>query len=165
MKPSARLLARIVVDERAVPWSTPETIMVPAANGKRRAVHKKDKRLIAWQDTVRAACRRAYDGEPFGGPVRLEIGFVRGTDDESLWGEPWWNASPGTGHPDLVNVFKSTEDALKTYTESKGKGCDRVVVFTIPGVIRDDAQVCDVSASKVYGRGDSCDIRVYALEA
>jgi Holliday junction resolvase RusA-like endonuclease len=159
-----RLIARILVNDRAVPWSTPETIMVPAANGKRRAVHKKDKRLIAWQDAIRAAHRQVYGGDPYEGPVLLCIRFFRGTDDRNLWGKRWWNRRPCKGHSDLTNLQKSTEDGVKTYRVFAGKGKVRVLAYAIPGVIEEDSQVCDVRTRKRYGPNDGCDIRVYALE-
>lgn len=152
-----KLIAEVRIEGRAVPWSTPETIMVPAANDKRRAVHKKDRRLIAWQDAVRAACRAAYRGDPYAGPVHLEADFVCGTNDDKLWGWYWWSTKPGAGHPDATNLQKAVEDSVASYR-------DRKHGLVIPGVIANDSQVCSSATRKRYGPEDLCEISVYALE-
>jgi hypothetical protein len=160
-----RLLARITVDERAVPWSPPRTIAVRRRDGTKAHIHKKDHNLIAWQDAVRAASVAATAGRaPYLGPVLLRTTFLKATEDIQLWGERWWHHAPCAGHGDLVNLTKACEDGLKSYSRYRGTGKHRVLLYTIPGVFADDAQVCDHSQRKRYGPRDGADIRVYALE-
>lgn len=161
-----RLLAHLRVDTRAVPWSPPRTIAVTRKSGAKAHVHMKDRNLCGWQDAVRSAMVAAAPPgrEPFLGPVLLRITFVRGTADMGLWGERWWHHAPTAGHADVVNLTKGTEDALKSYSRYRGTGTSRVLLFTIPGVFADDAQVCAHSVRKRYGPRDGADIRVYALE-
>lgn len=160
-----RLLAHIRVDDRAVPWSPPRTIAVRRKSGAKAHVHLKDKRLIAWQDAVKVATVTTCAGrEPYLGPVLLRITFYRGTHDPRLWGKRWWHHAPCAGHADLSNLLKGCEDALKSYSRFKGTGKSRVLLYTIPGVFADDAQVCAQIQRKRYAPTDGADIKVYALE-
>ncbi len=149
--------------EAPVPWSAPRSFKGRTPRGKTQWVHDKNKRLIAWQDSVRAAHRRQYGGEPYRGPVDLLMVFHRGTSDETLWGTRWWSPKRGV-FPDLMNLAKGTEDALTTFRATKGAKADRKVLFEIPGVFEDDSQTCQILTRKEWAAEDGVSITVYALE-
>ncbi len=163
-----RLIAEVrLFGEKVVPWSTPKTFLGGKPGGSRWYVHEKDKRLIAWQDSLRAAHRSQHGLTPFLGAVMVCMVFHKFTADEALWGERWWTPKPARGHGDLTNLVKAAEDTLKTYrqyTKSKGKSGKRLLAIEIPGVIEDDSQVSDSFTRRVWGPQDGIEIRVYAAE-
>ncbi len=160
-----RLLAEVsVFGEAVVPWSTPRSFQGGKPGKARWWVHEKDKRLIAWQDSLRAAHRKAYGLPPFLGPVMLCTTFYKFTPDQGLWGKRWWTPRPIRGHADRVNLEKGAEDALKTYRVWKGRGKSRVLVLEIPGVFEDDSQTSDGFTRKRWGPEDGIEIRVYAAD-
>ncbi len=155
------LLAEIrLCGEAAVPWSPPRTIQGGKPGGKRNWVHFKDKRLIAWQDSLRAAHRKVYGRDPHLGPVMLTMVFVKGTADRTLWGTPCWHR----GQADITNLAKGAEDAITTFRQHSGKLPHRILVFEIPGVIENDCQTTDTFLRKRWGPQDGIEIKVYALD-
>lgn len=164
-----RLIAEICsFGEQAVPWSTPYTFQGGRPGGGRWTVHQKDKRLIAWQDSIRAAHRSQHGLEPFRGAVMLSLTFHRFTGDETLWGKRWWRPKTARGHGDLTNLEKAAEDAITSYRQYKmvgKKGAKKkVLVLEVPGVIENDSQVSDKFGRKRWGPQDGIEIRVYAAE-
>jgi Holliday junction resolvase RusA-like endonuclease len=90
--PSGTLIVRFEVPGRAVPWKVPTVT-------KRRGAFK-DKRLVAWQETVAEYARAAMAGrEPYAGPVRLDVRFEIKRRAGSM--------------PDRTNCLKAAEDALQ----------------------------------------------------
>ncbi len=159
-----RLLAEVkLFGEKAVPWSTPYSFLGGKPGGDRRHVHKRDPRLVAWQDSLRAACRAQYGLEPYLGPVMLSLVFHKATTDQSLWGTRWWSPRAASGHGDLTNLLKGAEDAITTFRQWKGTGKNRVLVFEIPGLIANDSQTCDGFTRKRWGPSDGVEVRVYAV--
>ncbi len=164
-----RLIAEIkLTGERLVPWSPPRSFLGGKPGGSRWHVHQKDKRLIAFQDAIRDAADAVKGPEPYCGPVFLSTTFTKGTADESLWGKRWWSAQPLRGHPDLTNLLKGAEDAIKTWRQFKMVGPKGAKVKTLhkhwPGVIEEDSQVCDGFPRKRWGPEDAVEIRIYAVE-
>ncbi len=155
-----RLIAEIkLFGEKAVAWSAPRTIQA-----RKRWVNLKDKNLIAWQDSLRAAHREQHGQEPFCGAVMTTMTFHRQTDDKTLWGKRWWFPTSKRGHPDVTNLEKAAEDAITTFRQYKGKLPNRVLVLEIPGIIENDSQVCDKFGRKRWGPEDGVEIKVYAIE-
>lgn len=153
-----QLLAELVVRGTVVPWSAPETFLGGRPGGKRHFVHRKDGRLIAWQDSIRAEVARVRRGDPFVGPVLLSLVFVKSTDDVALWGRRWWQEGPRAGHGDLVNLVKAAEDAIKTWRPRGKRG------ISLPGLIGDDAQVTGLEAWRWWGRDDRVEIQIYVAD-
>jgi Holliday junction resolvase RusA-like endonuclease len=148
-----RLVTRFEVFGRCVPWSMPDPVITKG--GKRKFVLK-DPALTAWQEHVADAARVAMFAEPIVlGPVMLSIEFYRATPYGSTPGD-WWSVNveerggrfvkPGRPQPDLTNLLKGTEDAIAG------------VVFG------NDAQVCEIRTTRVYGPQDGVRITVHALE-
>lgn len=162
------LIAEIHVAGTPVPWSAPRTFLGGKPGGKRHHVHAKDERLIAWQDAVRTVSLATVAfvvDHPYMGPVMVEMTFIRKTAKSRLWGRQRWTpTATGKGNGDLTNLAKATEDAICTRRQYKGKGADRVLVSCWPGLIENDAQVCDLVLSKRFGPHDGVTIRVYAIE-
>lgn len=140
-----------------VPWSTPRTIALPDG----RHFHKKNPRLCAWQDAIRAQVSRLALREPYAGPVRLVATFYRATTDERLHGRPWYDHRRGrsTGG-DLTNLLKAAEDALTTWTCHRTQRCPFDLVY--PGLLGNDNQVVAVEARKMFGPDDGVELRVVA---
>ena len=86
--------------------------------------------------TVRMAFERAYQGQPLGGPIALQILFVFPRPQGMIWKT---KPMPGEYHakkPDLDNLAKALKDALK--------GLAWI----------DDSQVAQLVADKVIAAGD-----------
>ncbi len=167
MPQTLRRIAEVSIRGAVVSWSTPETFLGGRpGSANRQHVHIKNRRLIAWQDTIRAAIDRQIGGPrtPHQGPVMLSLTFTKGTPDRRLWGKRWWTAKAQRGSGDLTNFAKAAEDAIKTWDQYRGKGVDRVLVLRWPGLIGDDSQVCDSFQRKRYGPQDGAEIRVYAFD-
>lgn len=117
----------IVVPGEPEPWS------VYTRRGPQPLAHQ---RLQAWQESIRAHARKAMgDREPWDGPVSLDIQFRRAwppSAPQTTIPRGRWARGNIVRPPDLTNYQKGAEDAL------------RGIVY------RDDAQVCSVSAEKVY---------------
>jgi hypothetical protein len=124
----------------AVPWSVPDIGNVTTKGGKRvRFARRKKKNdpdrgrlnLDAWQAFVRGAAEKAMAtiSVPTG-PIRLYIEFFARTPPGRRHGELWdvplrWDEAKGDfiksqprgkQEPDLVNLFKGTEDAVAGVT-------------------------------------------------
>jgi Holliday junction resolvase RusA-like endonuclease len=147
-----QLVLEFEVLGQCVPWSMPDLVL--AKGGKRKFV-RKHPRLIAWQERVAEVARVAMRGEPIMlGPVMLVIEFYRETPPGKADGQ-WWDVrveaegkgfvKRGMPQPDLVNLFKGTEDALADI------------------VIGNDAQTCAFLAKRLYGPQDGVRVKVYAL--
>lgn len=160
-----REIADLFVAGTAVPWSTPRTVRTGAVGGKRGHRHIKAGHLIAWQDSIRAVYTLGGVYPPtYRGPVLLRLTFYRGTADASLWETPWWGEKPSRANPDLTNLVKSTEDAIRTYRRYHGIGVDRRLVFEVPGLIAEDSQVAELVARKLHGEWDGARIVIHAIE-
>lgn len=89
-----------------------------------------------WKATVKNGIRAVWNGQPYGGPLHVTIGF--------LMPRPKWHLTPKgklkltapyhhTGKPDVDNLAKAALDAM-----------------TDLGVWRDDSQVSHLEVLKVY---------------
>lgn len=92
----------------------------------------------AWKASVKRAVAKAWNGQPYGGPLKVVIGFLLPRPKAHFLksglreGAPVHHASK----PDVDNLAKSTLDAL-----------------TDLGVWFDDSQVANLELVKVYSSG------------
>lgn len=139
----------IIVPGTAVPQGSKR--VVPTAVGP-RAVESNAVRLVPWRAAVAAAAAYAMDGaEALSGPVRVDVVFTfarplnhygTGRNADALKASsPLWRAQA----PDVDKLLRGVFDSLSG------------IVF------RDDAQVADVRARKLYG-APCARITVYPLK-
>lgn len=152
------------------PWSVPDIGVnrktksgKPARFARRRKKSNLDRGSVSlehWQRFVREAAREVWPGEPFVGPVYLEIEFYArtpaGKKQGELWAVPlrrnkdggWGKSQPRRKpEPDLINMFKGTEDAI----------CEVVLA--------NDVQTRMVAAVTLFGRAPGVKVTVYEIEA
>ena len=101
--PSGLELCRFTVEGRAVPWKAPTVTQ----NGGTF----KDRTLVAWQEMVAGAARRAWGNrEPYAGRVELEFTVhIR-----------------GKRRGDATNLQKSIEDSMQSVVISNDKNVVRI---------------------------------------
>jgi Holliday junction resolvase RusA-like endonuclease len=140
--------------------------------GKKSNLDRGSASLEHWQAFVKGAAREAWNfpqfhplastenpRPPFVGPVHLEIEFYArtpaGKRHGELWEVPlklnkkgdWGKTQPRKkSEPDLINMFKATEDAI----------CEVVLA--------NDVQTRMVSAVTLYGRAPGVRVTVYAID-
>ena len=149
-----KLVTQFEVFGRCVPWSIPDIAITK--RGKPRFVLK-DPALKAWQGHVAGEAKAAMSEAPAVlGPVMLDIEFYRETPPGKTHGD-WWDVrvekaegqrhiKRGLPQPDLVNLFKGTEDALEG------------IVFG------NDAQTCSIRTARLYGPKAGVRVTAYVLE-
>jgi Holliday junction resolvase RusA-like endonuclease len=107
----------------------------PIPQGSKRAFIVKDRAVVVdtnapklrtWRAEMVEAARSAMDDEQFGGPVEVEIFFFLRSPKRAKFKYP-------ATRPDIDKLTRAVLDAL-----------------TASGVIRDDAQVTDLTAHKRY---------------
>jgi Holliday junction resolvase RusA-like endonuclease len=154
----------------AVPWSVPDIGITTTRTGKRvRFARRRKKSALAlgkaslddWQRFVAESAREAMAAIPIAtGPIRVHMEFLTqtppGHKHGELWSVPvrfneeageWVKTQPrGKPEPDLVNLFKGTEDAIQS------------VVFA------NDVQTRVVSAVALYGPCAGVRVHVYEIE-
>ncbi len=142
-----------------VPWSVPDIGNRRFANGtKGHRFAKQNPRMVKWQEYVTVEAKKAMTRLPLTlGPVLLSLTFFKRTPVGKKHGQLWeipveWNeekekyVKKGRSSPDLINLFKGTEDALE-------------------GVVYgNDGQSCIVSSERLYGPLDGVQVQVYEIE-
>jgi Holliday junction resolvase RusA-like endonuclease len=152
-----REIARFeVLGSKCVPWSVPFFGTTTGKGGRRRHFAKKDAGLIAWQERVAEQARLAMGVKPVVlGPVLIDMTFFRVTPPGKREGDYWsvvveptseGFVKRGPSQPDLVNLFKGTEDALQGV------------------LLANDVQTCAMRAERRYGPQDGVAVAVYALD-
>jgi Holliday junction resolvase RusA-like endonuclease len=138
------------------PWSTPTVGNRTSRSGKRYRFTTRDRSLTFWQQYVRVHARQAMAGRrPTTAPLFVQATFhFRG--DEGAAGNfavpaVTYNYSKGIhvksgSLPDVDNLTKAAMDALQE------------IVFG------NDAQVCQVLASRRYGTFDGATIRIFEID-
>lgn len=116
-----------------VPKARPRTVRTKSG----RTVTYTPGETVLYENRVRAAAHAVAPGELLDGPVRLEVMFLFARPKS----RPKKHRYPDV-RPDLENLLKAVMDALT-------------------GIVwRDDAQVVDVSALKLYGPTPGTNVRV-----
>ena len=130
----------------------------PATQGSKRAfipkghtraviVDDNKPKLRNWRGDVRDAASAAYDGSLLTGPLRLDMTFYLPRPKSQTKAEQsnWWHYKK----PDTSKLVRAVEDALK------------LVLW------QDDAQVAELSASKIYAgetQRPGVKVEVYVLK-
>jgi Holliday junction resolvase RusA-like endonuclease len=102
-------------------------------------MYEANKHLMPWRQEVIAQASRAHDGGPILGPVRIQLRFSF----------PRPKSHYGTGrNAAILKPNAPTEHSTKPDVDK----CTRAILdaLTIAGIWRDDAQACQLTASKSY---------------
>jgi Holliday junction resolvase RusA-like endonuclease len=153
-----RLVARVeALGVACVPWSVPEIGNGRTKTGRKFRFTTRNKALDEWQSFVRAEAGKAMKGRICLGPVMLRIDFFRRTPPGARHGQLWqvpvtWNddkqkfTKDGKAAPDLVNLFKGTEDAMENV------------------IYGNDVQTCILFSRRLYGPLDGIVAEVFEIQ-
>lgn len=129
------MLLEIEVDGQAVPQGSMSPFVHPRTG---RVVTPQKKNVIAWRDTVAAAARANYRGDPTPDPVRIILGFELA--------RPRSHYGTGRNH----GTLKASAPRWCVGRPDLDKLC-RAVLDALSGVVWcDDSQVVDIDAAKSW---------------
>lgn len=147
--PPGTLVARLVVEGLAVPWSSADIW-----NG----VPRSKPELKAWKEHVATSAHAAGLGQaaghpPYEHPVKIGLVLCRKAPRKRLIGKPW------AARPDIVNLQKAIEDALsgnvfkvmpKVRKGEKKPGWSSIPPSPIGRILADDNIISRSEVDKIY---------------